>query len=164
MGIFVCRISKAFHTHFTCSLKGWKLDINKIKLKQFLRDLWCGLLSSRSALAWGFFWVCCSIVLFSPVLLGSLALSEHRVAQSKSSCPVCQPALCPALLASKNSCSAHWVTSASSNTLQPLKHCARMMPQLFIFIRNMTLIFTVWKSWSVFKHFFPHNRPSVRGK
>lgn len=162
MGIFVCRISKAFHTHFTCIPKGWKLDINKIKLKQFLRDLWWGLLGSRSGLAWGFFRVCFSAACFDQccwalLLYLSTEQPNQRVAALFINlCPLPSP-----LKPHTQHTELYLWAQTLSNLLSIVQEWC---PNSSIFIRNMTLIFTVWRSWSVFKHFFLHNRPSARGK
>lgn len=165
MGIFVCRISKAFQAHFTCSLKGWKLDINKIKLRQFLRDLWWGFLSSRSALAWGFLQVCCSIACFDQccwalLLYLSTEQPNQRVAALFINlCPLPSPPGPPKPHIQHTEL--YLLAQTLSNLLSIVQE---RCPNSSIFIRNMTLIFPVWKSWSVFKHFFLHNRPSARGK
>lgn len=161
MGSFSCRISKAFHAHFTCSLKGWKLDINKIKPKQFLR--W-GLLSSRSALAWGFFWVCCSRACFDRCCWALLLhLRTGQASQKAAALFAKLPSAQPSRPLQK------LIPSTPSYTCQ-LKHSLYLLSILQewctkspVFLRNMTLIFAVWKSQSVFKHFFLHDRPSVRG-
>lgn len=131
MGTFACRISKAFHAHFTCRLKGWKLDINKIKPKQFLR--W-GFLSSRSALAWGFFWVCCSRACFDRccwalLLHPSTGQASQKAAALCVKLPSAQPSRPPQKLIPSTPSYACQL----KHSLVPLKHCAGMMHQLSCF-------------------------------
>lgn len=119
-------------------------------------------LFSRSALAWAFFHICCSRAHFDQCCR---ALTPHlstgqpngRVAFIKF--PSAQPSK-----THKHSNPGHWVISASSTILNIfLPLCKNDAPTL-LFSWETLLVFALWNSSSILKHFSLHNHPSVRGK
>lgn len=147
-----------FQAYFTCSLKGWELDVKNIKPEQFLRDLQWGLLrsallSSRSALAQGFFHIYPSRACFDQccrALLPQLSTGQPNERVTFVKIPFAQPSK-----TNKHSNPGHRILSASATTLNFfLTLCKNDAPTL-PFSSETLLVFALPNSSRILKHFSP---------